>query len=255
MKASIIICTYNEEKTIADVMISCCKNNPDHEIIVVDDGSVDNTEKILNELSNDYTFRYERLETNKGKSWVMVYGVEKATNEIILFFDADVSNIKKEHFDNLLRPIINNEADMVLGQPSETLIDYKINPFRSLTGERALLKKDIIPILGDIKEIRFGVETFINLYYQAQGKRIKYILMEGLKHPTKYEKTTVINATKEFIKEGKEIASTLLKNHDLIAQRVELLIKKTNVNTKKKINSLQKDINNKLLELKDKFLL
>ena len=51
MKASIIICTYNEEKTIADVLIACCKLNPDCEIIVVDDGSTDNTENILNELS------------------------------------------------------------------------------------------------------------------------------------------------------------------------------------------------------------
>ncbi len=44
MKASIIICTYNEEKTIADVLIACCNLNPDCEIIVVDDGSADNTE-------------------------------------------------------------------------------------------------------------------------------------------------------------------------------------------------------------------
>jgi glycosyltransferase involved in cell wall biosynthesis len=44
MKASIIICTYKEEKTIADVLIACCKLDPDCEIIVVDDGSTDNTE-------------------------------------------------------------------------------------------------------------------------------------------------------------------------------------------------------------------
>lgn len=255
MKASIIICTYNEEKTIAEVVMSCCNNNPDSEILVVDDGSVDNSETILRELTKDYSFVYEKLKENKGKSWAMVRGVEKATNEIIVFFDADVSNIKKEHFNNLLRPILVNDADMVLGQPSETLIDYRINPFRSLTGERALLKEDIIPILNDIKEIRFGVETFINLYYQAKGKRIKYVLMEGLKHPTKYEKTSPISATKEFINEGKEIALTLMNNHDLITQRVELLIRQANKNAINKINSLQEDINEKLQSFKDKFLL
>jgi glycosyltransferase involved in cell wall biosynthesis len=57
MKPSIIICTYNEEKTIADVIISCCMLNPYSEIIVVDDGSIDNTENILTELSKDYSFR------------------------------------------------------------------------------------------------------------------------------------------------------------------------------------------------------
>lgn len=253
MKTSIIICTYNEEKTIANVVISCCKNNPDSEIIVVDDGSVDNTENILNKLAKDYTFRYEKLEKNKGKSWAMVRGVEISTNEIILFFDADVLNIKKEHFDKLFEPIANNKADMVLGQPSGTLIDYRINPFRSLTGERVLLKKDIVPILADIKDIRFGVETFINLYYQTQGKRIKYVLLEGLIHPTKYEKTTSINATKEFFIEGKEIALTLMNNYDLIIQRIELLIKKANTRTMKEINTLQLDINNSLQNFKNKF--
>lgn len=255
MKTSIIICSYNEEKTIADVIKKCCECNPDAEIIVVDDGSNDNTAKIMDSLAVNYTFRYEKLEQNKGKSWAMVHGVETASNEIILFFDADVSAIKKEHFESLLKPIYHATADMVLGQPSETLIDYHINPFRSLTGERALLKKDIEPILNDIREIRFGVETFINMYYQANGKRIKYVLMNGLKHPTKYEKTTPLSATKEFINEGKEITLTLMNNHDLINQRVEFLIKKANKKTILKLNTMQKEINDKLLTLKNKFFL
>jgi glycosyltransferase involved in cell wall biosynthesis len=66
MKASIVICTYNEEKTITDVVIACCKFNPDCEIIVVDDGSTDNTENILSEVAKEYAFRYERLK----KIWV-----------------------------------------------------------------------------------------------------------------------------------------------------------------------------------------
>jgi glycosyltransferase involved in cell wall biosynthesis len=253
MKASIIICTYNEEKTIADVLTACCKLNPDCEIIVVDDGSTDNTENILNELLKGYSFRYERLKKNMGKSWAMAHGVEISENDIILFFDADVSNIKKEHFDGLLKPIIDNSADMVLGQPSETLIDYRINPFKVLTGERALLKKDLISILDDIRDIRFGVETFLNLYYQAQGKRISYVLLKGLKHPSTYEKSGSVNiATKKYLNEGKEIAITILNNHDLINQRVELLINKTNSNAKKKVDSLQNDINIKLQDIKEK---
>jgi glycosyltransferase involved in cell wall biosynthesis len=253
MNASIIICTYNEEKTIAEVLTSCCKLNPDCEIIVVDDGSTDGTENLLTGLSKEYSFRYERLEKNMGKSWAMARGVEISENDIILFFDADVSNIRKEHFDELLKPVINNTADMVLGQPSETLIDYRINPFKALTGERALLKKDLIPILDDIRDVRFGVETFLNLYYQGQGKRIKYVLLRDLKHPSTYEKTgSVTLATKKYLDEGKEIATTILNNQDLINQRVELLINKTNSNAKKKVEALQNDITSRLQDLKDK---
>lgn len=252
MKTSIIICTYNEEKTISDVVISCCVHNPNSEIIVVDDGSVDNTESLLTELSKNYDFKYEKLKQNQGKSWAMVHGVEISTGDIILFFDADVSNIKKEHFDVLLTPLYEDEADIVLGQPSDTLINYQINPFKSLTGQRALLKKDIIPILNDIRNIRFGVETYINLHYQALGKRIKYVLLQELKHPTKYQKTTPIEATKEFIKEGHEIAVTLAKNNQLIVQRVELQFDRTNASAMKKINEIQEEINKSLQDLNKK---
>ena len=249
---SIIICTFNEEQTISEVVTSCCKHNKEAEVIVVDDGSTDHTESILAELQKKYTFRYEKLLPNRGKSWAMAHGVEISTNEIILFCDADLSNITREHFENILQPIFDNSADMVLGQPSETFIDYRINPFKSLTGERALLKNDILPILDDIREIRFGVETFINLYYQAKGKRIKYVLMKGLIHPTKYSKTTSIKATKEYISEGQEIALTLLENYDLITQRIEYLMKKADRQVGTKFSTIQKEINNKLMMLKDK---
>ena len=256
MKASIIICTYNEEKTITDVLIACCKFNPDCEIIVVDDGSTDHTETILKELAREHTFRYERLKKNKGKSWAMAHGVEISETDRILFFDADVSNIRKKHFDELLKPLIDDTADMVLGQPSETLIDYRVNPFKSLTGERALFKKDLMPILDEIKDIGFGIETFLNLYYQAKGKRIKYVLLKELKHPSTYEKSGSVSiATKKYIDEGKEIAITILNNQELINQRVELLISKTNNSAKQKISLLQNDINIKLRDIKNRLSL
>jgi len=251
MKTSIVICAYNEERTVEDVVTSCCSYNPESEVILVDDGSTDNTKDVLTKLLKKYTYKYERLEKNRGKSWAMVHGVEIATGEIILFFDADVSKISENHFHQLLDPIMNNEADMVLGQPSETFIDYRINPFKSLTGQRALFKKDLIPILEDIKEIKFGVETYINLYFQAHGMRIKYVLLKDLLHPTKYQKTTPINATKEFIKEGKEIAIALVNNYELILQRIELHYNRVNKSAFVKINKLQREVNNKLQELKN----
>jgi hypothetical protein len=188
-----------------------------------------------------------------GKSWAMAHGIEISESDIILFFDADVSNIMKEHFDEILKPIIDNTADMVLGQPSETLIDYRINPFKSLTGERAMLKKDLIPILNEIRDIRFGVETFLNLYYQAQGKRISYVLLKGLIHPSTYEKSGSVNiATKKYLNEGKEIAITLMNNQDLINQRVKILISNSNAKAKEKVILLQNDVNKKLQEFKNK---
>ena len=157
----------------------------------------------------------------------MATGIENADGEIIVFIDADLSNLKDEHFWHLLIPVIENEADMVLGQATETLINYQYNPFKSFTGERVFLKKDILPILDKMKHSRFGVETLINLYYQSEGKRIKYVMLDGLKHPTKFDKTSSSKAIKEFLKEGHQIGLTVFKNYELITKSIKNSISKS----------------------------
>jgi glycosyltransferase involved in cell wall biosynthesis len=253
IESSIIICAYNEEKTVVDVVRACRELNQRSEIIVVDDGSVDSTPALLTDLEADLSFRYERFPVNRGKSWAMAHGVAIASKEIILFVDADVSNLRKEHFDSMLEPLHSGTADMVLGQPSQTAVDYRIIPFlRSLTGERALFRKDIIPILGQMGNTRFGVETLINLYFQAQGKRIEHVLLEGLVHPNKYEKTDPLRASQEFIGEGKEIAVTLVKNYGLVAKRVELILKNASARSRRKVAALHEQVNDKIDEFIDR---
>lgn len=247
-RVSIVLCAYNEEDTVEEVISKCYEFNKESDIVVVDDGSIDGTQGILLALNDKIPFNYIRLQENQGKSHAMVVGVENAKNEVILFWDADVSGIQKEHFDQMIEPLFSNEkeADMVLGQPSETLIDYRLNPFKGLTGERAIFKKDLDPILEEIRDIRFGVETYINLYFQAHGKKIKYIILDGLMHPTKYGKTTPLKATAEFLSEGQEIAQTLIKNHDLILKRIEYSFSTKNEEFKQKMTILQNDINDKI---------
>jgi len=171
-KVSAIICAYNEEKTVKDVILAVSESLLVQEIIVVNDGSSDNTKQIIEELQKEIEIKTIHLAENKGKGYAMATGIENSTGEIIVFIDADLSNLKEKHFEQLITPIFSKEADMVLGQATETLINYKINPFKSFTGERALLKKDVLPLLGKMRTSRFGVETLINLYYQAQEKRL-----------------------------------------------------------------------------------
>jgi glycosyltransferase involved in cell wall biosynthesis len=223
-----IICAFNEEKTIKEVTATACDYFFD-EIIVVNDGSTDKTAAILAELSGLPKLKCITLPENKGKGYGMATGVENSTSEIIVFVDADLSNLSEEHFAQLISPIFENEADMVLGQATETLINYKINPFQSFTGQRSLLKKDILPILKDVKTSKFGVETLINLYYQSHEKRVKYVMLVDLKHPTKFQKTSRNQAISEFVKEGYQIALTVFKNFKLVSKIVNNNLKKINL--------------------------
>jgi len=221
---SAIICVYNEEKTIEGVVSTVCDYFFD-EVIVVNDGSTDKTNDILNELSKNNEFKYIDLKENKGKGFAMVTGIENAIGEIVVFIDADLSNLQEDHLFELAMPLVHKKVDMILGQATETLIDYSINPFKSFTGERSVFKKDILPIIDKMKHSRFGVETLINLYYQSEGKRVKYVMLKGLKHPTKFDKVSKQQAFKEFVKEGHQIALTAFKNFDLITSSIRNKLK------------------------------
>jgi len=219
-KTTAIICVFNEEKTIKDVAIKVADYFFD-EVIVVNDGSTDKTDDILNTLSKNYEFKYIKLEENKGKGFAMATGIENTTGEIIVFVDADLSDLQEDHLFELAMPLVHKKADMILGQATETLIDYSVNPFKSFTGERSVFKKDILPLVDKMKNSRFGVETLINLYYQAEGKKVKYVMLGGLKHPTKFDKVSKQQAIKEFVKEGHQIALTAFKNFDLITSSIK----------------------------------
>ena len=225
-KATAIICVYNEEKTIKDVVLSVSESPIVNEIIVVNDGSTDDTKKIIKELKGKIKIKDIHFEKNKGKGYAMAVGAKNATNAIIAFIDADQTNIISGYIEKMINPLLKKECDMVLGYSTVNILSQDVNPLKILTGERALYKDDIAPILDKMKESRFGVETLLYFYFISIGKSIKFIRLIGLKHKDKYKKESFTKATTSYINESWEIAYTAMKNYDLMLKATESLIRK-----------------------------
>lgn len=214
-KVTAIICVLNEEKTIRNVILSISKSLIVNEIIVVNDGSTDNTERIIKDLKQQIDIIDINLPKNKGKGYAMAIGVEYAKSEIIVFVDADQIIIPSNYVYQMVVSLLRNKCDMVLGYSTANILGKEVNPLKILTGERVLFKKDIEPILDRMKESRFGVETLLYLYYISDGKSILYTRLYGLKHKDKYKKMSLIKATTSYINEGLEIAHATILNHDI----------------------------------------
>lgn len=114
MKLSIIIPAYNEEKTIKRLISIVKKVNTKEikkEIIVVDDGSRDNTVNILKKIKDIRLIQHKR---NQGKGAAVRTGIKYSTGDIIIVQDADLEYDPNDYY-KLIKPIIDKKTSVVYG--------------------------------------------------------------------------------------------------------------------------------------------
>ena len=115
-KLSIIIPVYNEEGTIQVILKKINESKIDNinfEIIIVNDGSTDNSAKIIKQ-NNELYNHYINLEKNSGKGFAVKSGLKLATGDYVILQDADLEYDPSE-YTKLLNPIISGKADVVYG--------------------------------------------------------------------------------------------------------------------------------------------
>lgn len=117
MKISIIIPVYNEEKTIGAILDKVLSvelpEGMTREVIVVNDGSRDQTAEVLNRYNDRQDVKIFH-QANQGKTAALVRGIAEATGDILLIQDADLEYDPNE-YSKLLDPILMNRADVVYG--------------------------------------------------------------------------------------------------------------------------------------------
>jgi len=86
-----------------------------YEVIVIDDGSVDTTARVLRELEQQYSFlRVARHRSQRGIADALRTGYLQARSQILVFYPADLQ-FRPEDIPRLVAPILANDADMVTG--------------------------------------------------------------------------------------------------------------------------------------------
>lgn len=114
MKLSVIIPTYNEAKTLAQLIKKVLAVPINKEIIVVDDGSTDDTQNALKEFENSDNIILLSHGYNRGKGRSIRTGREKASGDITIIQDADLETNPNDYL-HLVEPIIQKKTKVVYG--------------------------------------------------------------------------------------------------------------------------------------------
>lgn len=200
---SCIIPVYNEEKLIEDVLEVVTGHPLIKQIIVVNDGSTDNTSLVLKKYKNITTINHKK---NLGKSLSVFDGLKAATGNVILFIDADLIGMTGENITSLIKPILDGNADATISLRKNALLYARIIGLDFLSGERAI-KKEILADYEDLASIPgWCIESaYLNKKIIESKLRFKVIHWENVISPFPSKKFGRIKGNIRCLKMSSEI--------------------------------------------------
>jgi glycosyltransferase involved in cell wall biosynthesis len=191
MNLSVIIPCYNERSTIESLLKAVRFHAPLAEVIVVDDFSTDGTREWLVLNQEMYAIKLFKHAKNSGKGAALQLGFSRATQDIVIIQDADLEYDPAD-YQKLIRPILDNKADVVygsrfkdnLGLKNFYFSNYWANKFLTLLSNLfnqlnltdmetcyKVFRRDVIQELK-LREQRFGIEPEITAKIAKKKLRI-----------------------------------------------------------------------------------
>lgn len=188
-KVSVIIPAYNEEDTVATVVGVVKEVSFVDEIIVVNDGSSDNTEaEAIKAGARVITHR-----VNKGKGEALFTGYRKAECDVIAFIDADIHNLTSKKVEAMIMPILEGKTDItktkfarargrVTELTAKPLLNFffpEINFEQPLSGQFAA-RKEVLKRINFEKD--YGVDVGIVIDADVLGISITEVDIGAIEH-------------------------------------------------------------------------
>ena len=113
-KLSVIMPVYNEQDTVREIVSRVREIDQVYELVIVDDGSQDGTQAILQELSNLPGVRVITHDHNQGKGAAVVTGFKAAIGDVFVVQDADLE-YDPQDYGKLLQPLKEGRCEVVYG--------------------------------------------------------------------------------------------------------------------------------------------
>lgn len=167
---SIIIPAYNEQDSIEKTVAEVKKLNLNKEIIVIDDGSRDNTAAIVKQMEE---VRLIELGINRGRGAAIKSGIDNSKGDIICTQDADMEQLPSD-IPRLIQPIVQGEADVVYGSRfrdpknsrTSTLLRILGNKFFAFLGN-VLFKQRLTDVYTGSK--CYSKSIFERIHLESEG--------------------------------------------------------------------------------------
>ena len=167
MKLSVLVPVYNEERTLEEVVRRVCDFQIPKEIILVDDGSEDQSRKILTRLQEENARAKNPLNqikvffqpVNQGKGAALKTALSHVTGDIVIVQDADLEYDPKD-YPSLLAPIQAGQADVVYGTRFAGGGAHRVHFFWHSLGNRMLTLLSNMLTNLNLSDMEVGYKVF-----------------------------------------------------------------------------------------------